>query len=182
MNYNSTNYSVQIIPLLEGAYFLGEMVISNTNYYISKDYINSIDIESYEDNLTNEISDNILRISKNLRIEQIQKEDDRNLITAFEYPADSGNTFSISRSQFSYYNSMMIFKDSFTYPFEFLGNNGSVVFFQNPTDVITFVGAALTKHQEIYNNRYLVSVNNINEVEITTTLQDAIILIMNVDY
>ena len=182
MNYNSTNYSVQIIPLLEGAYFLGEMVISNTNYYISKDYINNIDIESYENNLTNEISDNILRISKNLRIEQIQKEDDRNLINVFDFPVDSGNTFNISRSQFSYYNSMMIFKDSFTYPFEFLGNSGSVVFFQNSTDVATFVGAALTKHQEIYNNRYLVSVNTINEVEITTTLQDAIISIMNVDY
>ena len=103
-------------------------------------------------------------------------------MNVFDFPVDSGNMFNISRSQFSYYNSMMIFKDSFTYPFEFLGNSGSVVFFQNSTDVATFVGAALTKHQEIYNNRYLVSVNTINEVEITTTLQDAIISIMNVDY
>lgn len=182
MNYNSTNYSVQIIPLLEGAYFLGQMVVSNTNYYIAKDYINNIDIESYEDNLNTEISNNILRIAKNLRIEQIQKEDDRNLINVFDFPVDSGNTFNISRSQFSYYNSMILFKDSFTYPFEFLGNNGSLVLFQNPTDVSTFVGAALTKHQEIYNNRYLVSVNTINNIEITTTLQDAIISIMNVDY
>lgn len=182
MNYNSINYSVQIIPLLEGAFFLGQMVVNNTNYYIAKDYINDIDIGSYEDSLTTKISDSILRIAKNLRIEQIQKEDDRNLISAFEYPLDSGNTFSIARSQFSYYNSMMIFKDSFTYPFEFLGNNGSVLFIQNSTDVATFVGAALTKHQEIYNNRYLVSVNTINEVEITATLQDAITAVMNINY
>ena len=182
MNYNSINYSVQIIPLLEGAYFLGQMVVSNTNYYIAKDYINNIDIESYEDNLNTEISNNILRIAKNLRIEQIQKEDDINLITAFEYPVDSGNTFSISRSQFSYYNSMILFKDSFTYPFEFLGNDGSIVFFENSTDITTFVGAALTKHQEIYNNRFLVAVNTINEVEITTTLKDAIVVVMSIEY
>ncbi len=167
---------------MEGTYFLGELVASDTNYYIAKDYINDIDIESYEDNLTTEISDNILRIAKNLRIEQIQKEDDINLITAFEYPLDSGNTFSISRSQFSYYNSMMIFKDSFTYPFEFLGNNGATLFFDNSTDVTNFVGSALVKHQEVYNNRYLVSVNEINEIVITTTLEDAIALVMNINY
>lgn len=182
MNYSSTNYSIQIIPLLEGTYFLGELVSRNTNYYIAKDYINDIDIESYEDSLTTEISDNILRIAKNLRIEQIQKEDDINLITAFEYPLDSGKTFSISRSQFSYYNSMMIFKDNFTYPFEFLGNNGATLFFDNSTDVTNFVGSALTKHQEVYNNRYLVSVNAINEIVITRTLEDAITSVMNINY
>ena len=182
MNYSSTNYSIQIIPLLEGTYFLGEMVAKNTNYYIAKDYINDNDIESYEDNLTTEISDSILRIAKNLRIEQIQKEDDINLITAFEYPLDSGNTFSISRSQFSYYNSMMIFKDSFTYPFEFLGNNGATLFFENSTDVSSFVGSALAKHQQVYKNRYLLSVNKINEIAITKTLKDAITSVMNIIY
>lgn len=182
MNYSSTNYSIQIIPLLEGAYFLGALVSENTNYYMAKDYINDIDIESYEDSLTTEISNSILRIAKNLRIEQIQKEDDINLITVFEYPLDSGKTFNISRSQFSYYNSMMIFKDSFTYPFEFLGNNGATLFFQNSTDVTNFVGSALTKHQEVYNNRYLVSVNTINEITITTTLKDSIVAVMSVDY
>ena len=182
MNYSSTNYSIQIIPLLEGTYFLGEMVAKNTNYYIAKDYINDNDIESYEDNLTTEISDSILRIAKNLRIEQIQKEDDINLITAFEYPSDSGKTFSISRSQFSYYNSMMIFKDSFTYPFEFLGNNGATLFFENSTDVSSFVGSALAKHQQVYKNRYLIKVNQVNEVVITKTLEDAIVVVMSVNY
>jgi len=182
MNYSSTNYSIQIIPLIEGTYFLGEMVTKNTNYYIAKNYINDISIESYEDNLTTEVSDNILRIAKNLRIEQIQKEDNTYLITAFEYPLDSGNTFNISRTQFSYYNSMMIFKDNFTYPFEFLGNNGATLFFENSTDVINFVGAALAKHQEVYNNRYLVSVNAINEIVITTTLKDAIVVVMSIEY
>ena len=182
MNYSSTNYSIQIIPLLEGTYFLGEMVAKNANYYIAKDYINDNDIESYEDNLTVEISDSILRIAKNLRIEQIQKEDDINLTNAFEYPLDLGNTFNISRTQFSYYNSMMIFKDSFTYPFEFLGNNGATLFFENSTDVSSFVGSALAKHQQVYNNRYLLSVNAINEVAITTTLQDAVISVMTINY
>jgi hypothetical protein len=182
MNYSSTNYSIQIIPLIEGTYFLGEIVAKNTNYYIAKDYINDTDIESYEDSLTTEISDNILRIAKNLRIEQIQKEDDINLITAFEYPSNSGNTFNIARSQFSYYNSMMIFKDNFTYPFEFLGNNGATLFFEGSTDVASFVGAALTKHQEVYNNKYLVSVNAINQITVTTTLKDAITSVMNIIY
>lgn len=182
MDYSSTNYSIQIIALLEGTYFLGELVTRDTNYYIAKDYINNIDIESYEDSLTTEISDNILRIAKNLRIEQIQQEDDINLITAFEYPLNSGNTFSISRSQFSYYNSMMIFKDNFTYPFEFLGNNGATLFFENSTDVTNFVGSALAKHQEVYNNRYLISVNAINEIAITTKLKDAITSVMNIKY
>jgi len=182
MNYSSENYSIQIIPLLEGTYFLGELVSKNTNYYIAKDYINETDIESYENSLTTETSDSILRIAKNLRIEQIQKEDDIHLITVFEYPLDSGNTFSISRSQFSYYNSMMIFKDNFTYPFEFLGNNGATLFFENSTDVTNFVGAALAKHQEVYNNRYLVSVNAINEIVITKTLEGAITSVMNINY
>lgn len=182
MNYNSTNYSIQIIPLLEGTYFLGEMVAKSTNYYIAKDYINDTTIESYEDSLTTEISNSILRITKNLRIEQIQKEDDINLITVFEYPLDSGKTFSVARSQFSYYNSMMIFKDSFTYPFEFLGNDGATLFFENSTDVTSFVGSALAKHQEVYNSRYLVSVNAINSIDITTTLKDAIVAVMSIVY
>jgi V8-like Glu-specific endopeptidase len=182
MNYNSENYSVQIIPLIEGTYFLGEMVTKDTNYYIAKDYINNTNIESYEDSLTTDISNSILQVTKNLRIEQIQKEDDKNLINVFEYPLDSGNTFNISRTQFSYYNSMMIFKDNFTYPFEFLGNNGTVLFFENSTDVTNFVGSALVKHQEVYNNRYLISINAINEITITITLKDAIIAVMSIEY
>jgi hypothetical protein len=182
MNYNSTHYSIQIIPLIEGTYFLGEIVSRNTNYYIAKDYINDIDIESYEDNLTVEISNSILRITKNLRIEQIQKEDDINLITAFEYPLDSGKTFSISRSQFSYYNSMMIFKDNFTYPFEFLGNDGATLFFENSTDVTNFVASALAKHQEIYNTRYLVAVNQINSITVDSSLETAINNVLNINY
>ena len=182
MNYNSENYSIQIIPLIEGTYFLGEMVTKDTNYYIAKDYINNTNIESYEDSLTTDISNSILQVTKNLRIEQIQKEDDKNLINVFEYPLDSGNTFNISRTQFSYYNSMMIFKDNFTYPFEFLGNNGTVLFFENSTDVTNFVGSALVKHQEVYNNRYLISINAINEITITITLKDAIIAVMSIEY
>ena len=182
MNYNSENYSIQIIPLIEGTYFLGEMVTKDTNYYIAKDYINNTNIESYEDSLTTDISNSILQVTKNLRIEQIQKEDDKNLINVFEYPLDSGNTFNISRTQFSYYNSMMIFKDNFTYPFEFLGNNGTVLFFENSTDVTNFVGSALVKHQEVYNNRYLISINAINEITITITLKDAIIAVISIEY
>jgi hypothetical protein len=77
---------------------------------------------------------------------------------------------------------MMIFKDNFTYPFEFLGNNGATLFFDNSTDVTNFVGSALTKHQEVYNNRYLVSVNAINGIVITRTLEDAITSVMNINY
>ncbi len=77
---------------------------------------------------------------------------------------------------------MLIFKDTFTYPFEFLGNNGATLFFDNSTDVTNFVGSALVKHQEVYNNRYLVSVNTINATIITTTLKDAIVVVMSVEY
>ena len=77
---------------------------------------------------------------------------------------------------------MVLSKDSFSYPFEFLGNNGATIFFNTSTDVTTFVGAALVKHQEIYNTRYLISVNAINQVTITTTLQDAITEVMNINY
>ena len=182
MKYNSTNYAVEIIHLKAGTYFLGEYVPADTCYYIAKDNIQLTITESYEDNLTPELSETILRVAKNLRIEEVQQEDDINLITAFEYPASSGDTYSIARSQFSYYNSMVLFKDSFTYPFEFLGNNGATIFFNTSTDVTTFVGAALVKHQEIYNTRYLISVNAINQVTITTTLQDAITEVMNINY
>lgn len=182
MNYNSSNYSVQVILLKEGTYFLGQVVFSDTYFYLATDNIKGVNIESYEDDLTPELSAEFLRIAKNLRIEQIQKEDDINLITAFSYPVGSGYTYSIARSQFSYYNSMILFKDNFSYPFEYVGNDGASVIFENSVDIDTFVGAALTKHQEIYNNRYLVSVNAINQVTIITTLKDAITEVMNINY
>ena len=77
---------------------------------------------------------------------------------------------------------MIIFKDSFTYPFEFLGNNGATLFFENSTDVTNFVGSALAKHQDVYKSRYLVSVNSINSIDITTTLKDSIVAVMSVEY
>lgn len=182
MDYNSKNYSVQIIPLKSGTYFLGNMILMDTNYYIAKDYIKDNFIESYETNLTSQISNSILRIAKNLRIEQIQVEDDKNLMTAFEYPEGTGLTYSISRSQFSYYNSMMIFKDSFSYPFEFLGNDGASINFVDATGLASFIGLALQKHQEIYNTKYLVAVNQINSITVDSSLETAINNVLNINY
>lgn len=182
MDSNSKNYSIQVIPLIEGTYFLGNMVTSNTNYYIAKDFVKDNFIESYENDLTSQISNDILRITKNLRIEQIQVEDDKNLMTAFEYPEGTGLTYSISRSQFSYYNSMMIFKDSFTYPFEFLGNDGASINFIDATGLASFIGLALQKHQEIYNTRYLVAVNQINSITVDSSLETAMNNVLNINY
>lgn len=182
MKYNSKNYSLDINPLKAGTYFLGQYISSDTCYYIGYDDLNNTTIESFEDDLTDPLKDDFLKLSKNLKSELIQEEDDINLKTAFEYPVDSGDTYSISRATFSYYNSMMIFKDSFSYPFEYVGNDGSKIFFASAEDLTTFVGSALSKHQEIYKNRYLVAINAVNDIAITTTLMNAITQIMDINY
>ena len=182
MNYISTHYSVDISFLKAGTYFLGTLINTDTYYYIAKDDMKSIIVESYEDALVPEISEQILRIAKNLKIENLQKEDDINLKTCFEYPADSDKTFSISRSQFSYYNSLYIFRHGFTYPFEYLGNEGEKVVFTTVTDLENFVNSALVKHQDVYNNRYLIKVNQVNSVVENNPLRTSIEEIMNITY
>jgi hypothetical protein len=182
MDYTSTNYAVDIVFLKAGTYFLGAEGLSDTYYYIAKDNMKSIIVESYEDSLVPETSEQILRIAKNLKIENLQKEDDINLKTCFEYPIGSGNTFSISRSQFSYYNSLYIFKASFTYPFEYLGNEGAKITFTIAEDLESFVSSALIKHQDVYKNRYLVKVNEVNSVVENNPLRNSIEEIMNIIY
>lgn len=182
MEFNSKNYSVEIVTLKAGTYFLGTEVLSDTYYYIAKDFKNQSIVESYESNLDSTISNQILRIAKNLKIENLQVDDDLNLETCFEYPEASGNTYSISRNQFSYFNSLYLFKNSFSYPFEYLGNEGVKLILNNSTDLDTFVNSALTKHQEVYKNRYLVKVNEVNEETITVSLKASVINIMNVTY
>ena len=182
MKYTSDNYEVETILLSSGSYFLGQYIDTDTCYYIARDNVKDVIVSAFKDDLTPKIESDILRISKNLKSEQIQQEDDINLMYCFEYPTDSGQTFSIARKQFAYYNSLMLFKSSFVYPFEFLGNDGATTTFQDVTDVETFVGSALTKHQDVYTNRYIVAINSVNSVTITTTIDDAIVTIMSVIY
>ncbi len=182
MKYNSKNYSLDINPLKAGSYFLGEYISADTSYYIGFDSQRDITIESFESALTDELKADFLRLAKNLKCELIQEEDDINLKTVFEYPADSGETYSVSRSTFAYYDSMILFKDSFEYPFEYVGNDGAKILFSSADEVVTFVSAALVKHQEIYKTKYLVAVNAVNDVLITTTLADAISEVMAVIY
>lgn len=182
MKQTSKNYSIEVLPLKANTYFLGEFIDSDTCYYIAKDNIKNEIVESFKNDLTTELTDKILRVSKNTRIEQIQVDDDKNLQTCFEFPTDSGKTFSISRSQFSYYNSMYIFKDVFVYPFEFLGNDGSSIIFNNSVDLENFVFSALSKHQEVYKNRYIIAVNSVNDVQVGQDIDNAINQIFSINY
>jgi hypothetical protein len=182
MKFNSKSYSLDINPLKAGTYFVGEYISADTFYYIGFDKAKDTTIESFENDLTDDLKADFLRMAKNLKIELIQEEDDINLKTVFEYPVDSGDTYSVSRSTFAYYDSLILFKDSFEYPFEFVGNDGAKVLFSSADEVASFVGAALSKHQEVYKSRFLIAVNSVNDVVITTTLQSAILLIMNINY
>ncbi len=180
-NY-SKNYSLEILNLQKNTYFLGKFISGNTRYFIAEDNINSQKFESFENDLTSELETNILRVSKNCRIEQIQEEDDIFLLSCFEYPGGSNKTFSINRSSFSYYNSMYLFKESFSYPFEFLGNDGAICEFQSTTGLTNFITSALTRHQQVYNSKYLTSVNSVNDVTVTTNLYNAVTSVFNIEY
>ena len=182
MKYNSKNYSLDINLLKAGTYFLGEYIAEDTSYYIGLDDQRDTTIESFESALTDELKADFLKLAKNLKCELIQEEDDINLKTVFEYPLDSGDTYSVSRSTFAYYDSMILFKDSFEYPFEYVGNDGAKILFSSADEVVNFVSAALIKHQEIYKTKYLVAINAVNDVLITTTLADAISEVMAVIY
>ncbi len=182
MKYTSNNYEVETVFLLADSYFLGQYINTDTTYYISRDNLKNSIISAFKDDLTEEIKSEILRTTKNLKTELIQQEDEKNLKTCFEYPTDSGQTFPISRGQFSYYNSIFLFKDSFTFPFEFLGNDGAKITFNNTSDIDIFIGSALSKHQEVYKNRYIVAINAVNNIEITTTIDAAILEIMQIIY
>ena len=182
MKYTSSNYEVETVFLLADSYFLGQYVSNDTSYYIARDNIKNTIVSSFKDDLTEEIKSEILRTTKNLKTELIQQEDDKNLKYCFEYPTDSGQSFPISRKQFAYYNSIFLFKDSFSFPFEFLGNDGAKTTFENTSDIDLFISSALSKHQEVYKNRYIVAINAINAVEITTTIDDAISEIMQINY
>ncbi len=182
MKYNSKNYSLDVNPLKAGTYFLGQYITADTNYYIGYDNLKNKTIESFQDDLTDPLKNEFLRLAKNLKSELIQEEDDINLITVFEYPVGSGDTYSVSRSTFAYYDSMILFKDSFEYPFEYVGNDGAKILFSGADEVVNFVSAALVKHQEIYKNRYLVAINAVNAVLIVTSLADAISEVMAVIY
>lgn len=182
MEYFSKNYSIKIINLNNNTYFLGKYITSNTKYFIAVDNLNDNRYESFEDNLTTELENNILRISKNCKIELTQEEDEKYLTNIFEYPYSSGNYYPINRSSFPYYNSMELFKNEFTYPFQYLGNNGSIITFNNSTDLTNFITSGMTKHQQIYSTKYLPVINSINSVSITTTLEDAINNIFMIQY
>lgn len=182
MEYISKNYNITILNLQKNTYFLGKYLIENTKFFIGVDDIKENRYESFENDLTTNVEESILRISKNCKIELIQKEDERNLTTVFEYPVSSNNTYPINRTSFPYYNSMLLFKDSFNYPFEFIGNDGASITFIDSTELTNFIQSALTKHQEIYSNRYLSAINSVNEVTITTTLENAINNVFSIIY
>lgn len=182
MNQNSKNYRVEIVNLKSNTYFLGQFITGDTFYYIAEDNIKKEKYESFENQLNTSLEESILRIAKNCKIEQIQAEDDLFLLSCFEYPGGSNKTFSINRNTFSYYNSMYIFRDSFNYPFEFLGNDGAVCEFQSTTGLTNFISSALTRHQEVYNSKYLVSINSVNSVNIDTTLYNSLKSVFNINY
>jgi hypothetical protein len=182
MEYYSNNYSIKIININIDTYFLGKYITGDTKYFIAVDNLKDIRYESFDDNLTTELENNILRISKNCKIELIQGEDEKYLTNIFEYPSSSGDFYPINRSSFPYYNSMELFKNEFTYPFQYLGNNGSIVTFNNSTDLTNFITSGMTKHQQIYTTKYLPSINSINSVSITTTLENAINNIFIINY
>jgi len=182
MREYSKNYSLQILNLQKNTYFLGKFISGSTKYFIAENNISKEKFESFENDLTSELEASILRVAKNCRIEQIQEEDDVFLSSCFEYPGGSNKTFSINRNSFSYYNSMYLFKESFSYPFEFLGNDGSICEFQSTTGLTNFITSALTKHQQVYNSKYLTSINSVNAVTVTTNLYNAVTSVFDIQY
>jgi hypothetical protein len=63
-----------------------------------------------------------------------------------------------------------------------LGNDGAKITFNNTSDIDIFISSALSKHQEVYKNRYIVAINAVNNIEITTTIDAAILEIMQIIY
>jgi len=182
MEEQSTNYVIKIIFLKSNTYFIGKYITTNTKYFIALDNLKETRYESFENDLTTELKNNILRISKNCKIELLQEDDEKYLKNIFEYPSSSGDFYPINRSSFPYYNSMELFKNEFTYPFQYLGNNGSILTFNNSTDLTNFITSGMTKHQQIYSTKYLPAINSVNSVTITSTLESAINNIFIINY
>ena len=69
MEYISKNYNITILNLQKNTYFLGKYLIENTKFFIGVDDIKEIRYESFENDLTTNVEESILRISKNCKIE-----------------------------------------------------------------------------------------------------------------
>ena len=66
MKINSGHYYLNVVTLKAGTFFLGAAVNEDQNYIITEDSVNEVKTEGYENILTTEQQESILRCVKNL--------------------------------------------------------------------------------------------------------------------
>lgn len=164
-----------------GSKLNGVNLISDDNLIIA--VAAGVSIRKLRSTLTPQDEEDVLTAVKEFHIE---KSIDASFLEAreagFEYPTSSGNFFNISDPRD--YHSLILFKDSFSYPMDYAGVGLASVVFSNSSDVTAFVSAALTAHQVEYQGPYSAAVVDIKSITIlgSGTLEQAIMDVLSISY
>lgn len=148
-----------------GEYFAGQEITAADEFIVAKDYARSV--RNRVSTMTMQEKEDALEVAKQKRLYEVKLEDNEVLKRAFEYPVGSGNAFDLRPDKQSRITNLLVLKDSLAMPFQFVGNGDSVVTFQAPADIETFVNAALAKFQQIYQGAFLTTKANIASITLS---------------
>jgi len=167
--------------LLAGQYFDGVLLSSDDILYVAE--LNEVSIRKRKSLMTPQEEADTLEIAKNIHRLKINADHNKSLQTVFEYPASSGLSFSISNDDIQNYNALLIYKNSFSYPYDFMGNDGAKVTFSSSVDLDTFHAAAFVMYNTVQATRYTPAMNSIDAITLAgTTLELAIAALFSITY
>jgi len=165
-----------------GDLFNGVVLASDDTLMIAENYNSTTVVRDLLSNLDAVQESQVLEIVKEFKIDNLKDENTLNLQTALEYPVNSGNSFDISNSKIQEYLGLDGLKDTFVYPYEYFGNGQSSVIFSSTLDITAFFTAALSQFNNIQQGRFVIAADAVKAVTITTTLEDAINTILDINY
>lgn len=153
------------VPLLEGSNFDGVTLEADDTFIIASS--SSETVRKRLSLMDSDDKDKVLELCKCHQVEVVTAQSASDFITGFEYPASSGNTFSVSQEKYAEFNALELNKDVLSYPFTYYGNGTSKVVLDNATELMNFKNAALTAQGTFYSTKFVPTVDAIEAVTIT---------------
>ncbi len=168
--------------ITSGSYFNGSLISQDDVLIIAEDEINQISIRKLLSLLSTSEIDQVLSIAKSVRIQEINIENQNNLKTAFEYPANSGNIFSITNQKGLEISALNDLKNILSYPYTYSGLGTSYVTFQSSSEIESFFQSAFLVFNQIQQIRYIQAITSVRDISITSDLMTAISDVFNIQY
>lgn len=147
----------------KGQIFSGEELTIDQTFVMA--FFRGNSVKKFVSELTDEEKALVVKCLRRIKTLEVRENLYEDFDNSFEHPIGSGNKFSVSQTEYSKYNALLLQKGKLKYPFDYATGNGNVIDFKSPEELENFVNAAFAHQQTLYNDKLMPLLKGIRDVK-----------------